>query len=331
MHKQRRRTATRVRRNRWIAGGVAVALVGVAAIVGVKLLRDGRVPVLFETCTASAGGSETSLAPDQMANAATIAAVGLGRGLGERAVTIGLATALQESKLRNLDSGDRDSLGLFQQRPSQGWGTPRQILDPVYAARAFYSGLEKVDGYAEMPLTVAAQRVQRSGFPDAYARHEPRARVLAAALTGKPAANLTCSIRADRVSDQSEGPDGLTPRAATLRKEVERAFGRQKLGGFEPGGVGTGHIEGSAHYDGRAIDIFFRPVTPANKRAGRAMAHFLVAHAHRLHVATVIFDGRIWTARRSVAGWRDYRHPSGRRDNPILLHRDHVHVDVVRG
>ncbi len=138
-------------------------------------------------------------------------------------------------------------------------------------------------------------------------------------------------MRTGKLPAEREGRDGLTPRAAGLRKEVERTFGRQRLGGFAPRGVSTGHVSGSAHYDGRALDVFFRPVNAANKRTGWAMAHYLFAHAHRLHVATVIYDGRIWTARRSVAGWRDYRHPSGRRDNPVLMHRDHVHVDVARG
>jgi hypothetical protein len=95
--------------------------------------------------------------------------------------------------------------------------------------------------------------------------------------------------------------------------------------------VGTGHISGSAHYDGRAIDVFFRPVDAQSKRSGWAVAHWLVAHADRLGIATVIYDARIWTSRRSSQGWRDYTHPSGDTSNDVLMHRDHVHVDVVRG
>ncbi|NYI03446.1 cell wall-associated NlpC family hydrolase [Allostreptomyces psammosilenae] len=83
-----------------------------------------------------------------------------------------MATALQESSLRNLSYGDRDSLGLFQQRPSQGWGTAEQIQDPVYASTKFYEGLLAVDGWESMTLTQAAQAVQRSDFPDAYAKWE---------------------------------------------------------------------------------------------------------------------------------------------------------------
>jgi hypothetical protein len=130
---------------------------------------------------------------DQAANAATIAAVGKRMGLPNHAVTVALAAALQESKLRNLTYGDRDSLGLFQQRPSQGWGSQAEILDPVYAATAFYTHLRRVRGWATMPIEEAAQHVQRSAGGYAYAQWEAQARVMAQALTGEVPAGLTCS------------------------------------------------------------------------------------------------------------------------------------------
>lgn len=145
---------------------------------------------------------EYEFTAEQAVNAATISVVGTNRGMPERAVTIALATALQESGLRNIDHGDRDSLGLFQQRPSQGWGTETQVMDPAYAASEFYEHLAKVPDYAELPLTVAAQRVQRSGFPDAYAKHETDAGLLAAALTGRAAGTLTCEGRPDMRPEQ---------------------------------------------------------------------------------------------------------------------------------
>ena len=121
--------------------------------------------------------------------------VGVGRRLGvpDRAVTIALATAIQESGLVNLRSGDRDSLGLFQQRPSQGWGTPDEILDPVGSTTTFYTALLKVPGWATLDVTEAAQEVQRSGFPEAYADHEPEARLLAVAFLGQAPGALTCA------------------------------------------------------------------------------------------------------------------------------------------
>ncbi|MFD9078202.1 C40 family peptidase [Streptomyces erythrochromogenes] len=118
----------------------------------------------------------------QIPNAKAIVATGIQKRVPARGQVIALATALQESTLINLDHGDRDSLGLFQQRPSQGWGTREQIMDPVYSSTKFYDGLLKIRDWEQMPLTVAAQKVQRSGFPDAYAKHEPLATALQQAI-----------------------------------------------------------------------------------------------------------------------------------------------------
>lgn len=99
-------------------------------------------------------------------------------GIPERGRVVAYATAIQESTLRNLDHGDRDSLGVFQQRPSQGWGTPSEVTDPEYATRAFYQVLTDVDGWQTMPVTDAAQEVQRSCCPDAYADHTDAAEAI---------------------------------------------------------------------------------------------------------------------------------------------------------
>lgn len=121
---------------------------------------------------------------EQQTNATLIVQVALERGLPARAAVVAIATALQESKLRNLTYGHLDSLGLFQQRPSQGWGTREQILDPRYATGAFYDHLVKVKRWEQLPLTQAAQAVQRSGFPDAYAPWEALAQRVVDALAG---------------------------------------------------------------------------------------------------------------------------------------------------
>ena len=131
-----------------------------------------------------------------MANAATIAAIGVQRGMPERAVVVALATAYQESKLRNLADGDRDSVGLFQQRPSQGWGTPAQIRDPRYAANRFYAALKKVSGWEKMRVTDAAQRVQRSAFPEAYQKWADESEVLSRALLGDATGAVACTVGA---------------------------------------------------------------------------------------------------------------------------------------
>lgn len=119
---------------------------------------------------------------EQVPNAKTIQATGVAMNIPDRGQVVALATALQESGLRNLEYGDRDSLGLFQQRPSQGWGTAEQILDPVHASTKFYEGLKKVSGWESLSVAQAAQAVQRSGFPDAYAKWEPLATALQRAI-----------------------------------------------------------------------------------------------------------------------------------------------------
>lgn len=114
---------------------------------------------------------------EQADNAATIAGVGSALGMPDHAVTVALATALQESGLRNLSGGDRDSAGLFQQRPSQGWGTYAQVIDLVHAAEAFYQRLRSVADWRTLSVTEAAQVVQHSAGPGAYAQWESQARV----------------------------------------------------------------------------------------------------------------------------------------------------------
>ncbi|MFD8087393.1 C40 family peptidase [Kitasatospora sp. NPDC059722] len=119
---------------------------------------------------------------EQIPNAKTIQATGVAMRIPLRGQIVALATALQESGLRNINYGDRDSLGLFQQRPSQGWGTPAQIMQPVYASTKFYEALQQVSGWQSMTVTQAAQAVQRSGFPDAYAKWESLATALQKAI-----------------------------------------------------------------------------------------------------------------------------------------------------
>lgn len=309
-----------------------VAVLGTVVVVaGVWFLfHTGAGPLPDpEGCSVTVGDVTVDLDTEQAANAATITGVAIGRDLPARAASIALATAYQESKLRNLAHGDRDSLGLFQQRPSQGWGTAQQVRDPVYAANTFYDALEKIDGYQDMRITEAAQAVQRSGFPEAYQEHAAGARALASALTGYSSAKLTCVVDQADLSAQKMGQNGLTPRAQRVRAELEEVFGPQSLGGFAPGGVSTGHMSGSAHYEGRAVDVFVRPISAANKRHGWAMAQWLVANADRLDIEDVIFDDRIWTSGRlSEQGWRDYDPPERSGDRAILEHRDHVHFDV---
>jgi hypothetical protein len=181
---------------------VVVALV-VVAVVFVTNLKGPQQPYCSVNATGSTSASTStssdsaspthySFSAEQAGNAATIAAVGAKLGLPAHAVTIALATAWQESKLINLTSGDRDSAGLFQQRPSQGWGTYDQVTDPVHAATEFYEHLMTKAGWQDLPVTQAAQEVQHSATPDAYAQWEAESRAMASALTGQTQAQLSC-------------------------------------------------------------------------------------------------------------------------------------------
>nr|WP_042366935.1 C40 family peptidase [Streptacidiphilus neutrinimicus] len=155
----------------------------------------------------ASAGSATSVpgldAPSvQIPLAEQIEATGMAMKVPAYGQTIALATALQESGLRNLAGGDRDSLGLFQQRPSQGWGTPAQIMDPVYASTSFYTHLLKVAGWQQLTLTEAAQAVQHSAYPDAYAKWQ----ALAAALQQA----LAAALRSPTTAPSPSAPPGAT-------------------------------------------------------------------------------------------------------------------------
>jgi hypothetical protein len=312
---------------------VLVAVVGYAVFSSVRKAGPPRASAP-EGCTARVGGNVVFLTTAQARNAATIAAVATRRALPARAASIALTAAYQESDLLNLRYGDSDSLGLFQQRPSQGWGTPRQVMNPSYAANAFYDELMKVPGYQAMAITSAAQEVQRSAYPSAYAAHERDGRDLASALTGNSPAALSCLVHEQHLAHQHMQRNGLTRRANAVRMAIRSAYGDLPLGGFAAGGVNTGHMAGSLHYQGRAIDVFFRPADAGNRVRGWALAQFLVANASRLHIEHVIYDERIWSAgSKSQDGWRVYTPPEltgseSAATLAVLEHRDHVHVDV---
>ena len=190
----RRRPATGLRRkarnDRWWPA-LAVVL---AVLLGIAWVARGEEPRTAATGPACpVEGTRLRLTPDQAANVEAIAAVARDRDLPDRAVVIALATAQQESRLRNVDYGDRDSLGLFQQRPSQGWGTPEQVQDPEYAAGAFYDRLVDVPRWETRPLGDVSHAVQRSAYPERVPRWEPMARALTRALDEAGELPLSCA------------------------------------------------------------------------------------------------------------------------------------------
>lgn len=304
----------RKRHGRLLRRGAAfLVLLAVAGYLAVQYVTAGTGDPGCKVVSGRSDGATYEFTPEQAVNAATIAAVGTGRGLPQRAVTIALATALQESGLRNIGHGDRDSLGLFQQRPSQGWGTEQEIMDPTYAADVFYRHLVKVPDYAGLPLTVAAQRVQRSGFPEAYAKHEQDAILLSDALTGRSAATLTCAGRpgATRASGPDAvrtafvrdfGRDALQPAAA----EVGSAKGRGKRQGT---GKGTRSSAPSVVQSGGRTVLL--PVTAGTgsgkgrsvRERGWQLAHWAVANASDLRIERVSYGGRVWIAGNTDSRW----------------------------
>jgi len=264
-----------------------LAVIAVVAGVGIAINRGvGPLPNP-EGCSAHVAGRVVDLSTEQAENASVIAAIGVRRGLPARAVSIALATAYQESKLVNLDHGDRDSLGLFQQRPSQGWGTARQIKDPYYAANRFYDELVKVHGYQTMRITEAAQRVQRSGYPEAYEPHAADARALASALTGySRGGRFSCVVHASGGGGSYRTATGMLEKGFGPLEVAKRA--RQDF---------TVTVDDDA----------------AGRRRGWAVAQFLTAHAATLRVTEVAFDGKRWrVGKDSEQGWTRAKAESGR-------------------
>jgi cell wall-associated NlpC family hydrolase len=166
-----------------------IIAVPVVLVAGVATMLGGN--GTYCATTDSANTTVAGLRPDQMTNAATIIAVGKHISVPPQGWVVAIAAALQESGLVNLDHGDQDSIGLFQQRPSQGWGTPAQITNPTYAATQFYRHLLAVPGWQQLSVNDAAQAVERSAFPDAYAQHERSARQIVAALVVGTCAGVT--------------------------------------------------------------------------------------------------------------------------------------------
>ena len=216
------------------------------------------------------------LSPEQTSNAATIAAVAIRRGLSTRATTVALAAALQESKLISLDYGDRDSVGLFQQRPSQGWGPRRSLLDPVYSSNKFFSALVRHPHWQQLSIADAAQAVQRSAAGSAYTVWESQARVMSETFIDAPY-SLTCYLH--RYGSPS---DALTKRKTALTHDLKQIFGL------------TSALQ--SHTWGFSID--------GRDSKNAQIAGWLVANADRFGIASVDTKLHSWSRRE----WRKNSH-----------------------
>jgi hypothetical protein len=231
-----------------------------------------------QRCVATANNKSAVVDLEQAHFASIIAGVAVRRGLPPRAASIALATAYQETGIRNLDYGDRDSVGLFQQRPSQGWGTKKQLMDPDYAAGKFYDALVKINDWQTDDINDVAQKIQRSGHPEAYSDHETDARVLASALTGQSPAGFSCLDRSGTAGD-TKG----------LRSSLRQTFG---------------NVDDSA--DGSMITI-----RAGSTRRAWAYAHYAVANASLYGVTTVKIKNRSWQT-------QDFNLPDWQEASPTL-------------
>ena len=227
-------------------------------------------------CQAGTGAGAITLDTGQAGIAATIAAVAARHKLPREAVTIALATAMQESDLENLNYGDRDSVGVFQQRPSQGWGTAANLLDPVYATTKFYAALVDIPRYTKLPVDVAAQDVQHSADGTAYSQFDFVASQLSGDLAGQPAHAVTCwySPAANQRANAALAAQGL-----------KQTFG-------------------NASRSGVAVRVRSKILYRVPDSTGWTAVSWLVTHAAQYGITEVRYAGYAWKAADGSMGWQ---------------------------
>jgi hypothetical protein len=260
-----------------------LAAIGYLVFGGSKHSVTPAAPPPPPGCQAGTGGAAIPLDTGQAGIAATIAGIAVRHRLPQRAITIALAAALQESQLQNLDYGDRDSVGVFQQRPSQGWGTTAEIEDPVYATTRFFAALVKVPGYTTMPVDQAAQDVQHSADGYAYEQWVGIATQLTGYLTGTWPAGVSCWYT----------PAGKADLAGAL-KQLTQTFG--------PAGKNAVLVGVTTDRSGKKG----RKETVVHVQRGRTwtVASWLVAHAQQYGISQIRYAGYVWNAANGSMGWQ---------------------------
>lgn len=322
-----------VARNATSASARAVS----ASISGIALAVSTALPDRL-TVPGPTQGSTMELRGEQITISAAIITEGKAQGIPPQGWVVALVTALQESGIRDLNYGDRDSRGPFQQRPSSGWGTIAQITNVTMSIQAFYGvaththnpGLVNVHGWQDMPITQAAQAVQHSGFPSAYAKWEAAARSIVQQLAGTVASstdpNAVCG---DTVGVDGHCPPtgltaeaGLTPDALlVIRCGHEKFPAITSIGGVRPDPLPD-------HPSGRAVDFMIPDYQTAEGKAhGWEVARWMRSNHLALGVQYVIFDAHIWNVLRDDEGWRPYSSVTGS-INDSSMHYNHVHVTV---
>ncbi|WP_370337848.1 hypothetical protein [Catenulispora sp. MAP5-51] len=287
---------------------MTVMLLGALGAGGFFVYHAFNGGVSAENCTAvGADGQSSTIANERMGNAATIAAVARAKNLPERATIIALATAEQESKIQNLQGGDRDSLGLFQQRPSQGWGSQEQIMDPVYSTGKFFYALLNVNNWETIDVGKAAQAVQRSADSsgESYGQWEEMATILATTLDAKSGTSLTCTYDDPKLAVEAPGSSGLTPRASTLGQALVKQF--------------SANGAGAAPQYSHSSDGLTLRITSNNLFNPQVLAAWAVASSKTLDVDRVQYANQVWT--RASGKWQQTSSSSG----------GTVDVSVVKG
>jgi hypothetical protein len=246
----------------------------IVAALAIAKFKHIHFPVVGASgCVVHGGQFPVTLDTGQASIAATIAGVAAHRSMPVRAVTIAYATALQESKLQDLSYGDLDSVGVFQQRPSEGWGSRQHLLDPVYASTRFFAALTAVPRYQHLHIYQAAQAVQRSADGSAYDQYAPQGAAMAGGFSGHLPHDVWCWY-----------PGGIHGHAklTAAGTQLRRTFGPLSIG-----------------HAGDPVALVRVPGTDT----GWAVAAWLVSHASRFGIRHVTYQGYEWTAARGRKGW----------------------------
>jgi hypothetical protein len=267
-------------RSRLLRALAMVTVVVIVLAVGGYLINR-HIVLISNGCESDGDGRPLMLDTDQAAIAATIAGVAHSRRLPAHAVTIAYATAWQESHLHDPDYGTLDSVGVFQQRPSEGWGSPKELIDPVYSAGAFFAALVKVPDYLHIPVYQAAQDVQRSADGQAYMNYQQQAAWMSGPFTGGTPHAVWCWYPQDSTKSLE-----ITP----MQAELTKTFGQ--------------------------IDVRRDAAAPSvriyHSAAGWAVASWLVTHATTYGLTGVRFAGYQWSLSAGNKGWtRDPSAPHG--------------------
>jgi len=266
---------------------VIAVLLALLAYGGYTLYQRFVVQLAVPGCQAGTGNNAIPLDFGQAADAATVAGVSVRDHLPSEALTIAYATAFQESKLENLTYGDRDSVGIFQQRPSEGWGTTAQLEDPAYASQAFFGALVKVPNYATIPVYEAAQAVQKSADGSAYEQYAQPGAQLAADYTSAPHA-VTCWYNPVQQASSQGVSSHLNLHGAA--EELDHVFGTPGQGSA---------LSGVSRIRSGSADL----ITTAHG-AGWPVANWLVANASSYGITQISYSGYQWTAGLNETTWQ---------------------------